>query len=72
MVHRMLTRGILGSFLAAIFAVLVLTNGAQAFPAFKQAVAEAAARDADVAAFYRESAYDHVWTGAGESCGADS
>ncbi len=67
MVHRMLTRGTFGSFLAAIFAVLVLTNSANAFPAFKQAVAEAAARDADVAAFYRESAYEPVWTGEGDS-----
>ncbi|WP_050931712.1 L,D-transpeptidase family protein [Aestuariivita boseongensis] len=31
--------------------------------AFKQAVAEAAARDADVAAFYRGSGFDPIWTG---------
>lgn len=35
----------------------------QAFPAFKQAVAEAASRDGDVAAFYREMKYAPVWTG---------
>ncbi|WP_299369778.1 L,D-transpeptidase family protein [uncultured Tateyamaria sp.] len=31
--------------------------------AFKQAVAEAAARDADIAAFYKANGYDSVWTG---------
>ncbi|MEO0633275.1 MAG: L,D-transpeptidase family protein [Pseudomonadota bacterium] len=31
--------------------------------AFKQAVAEAAARDGDVAAFYRANGYDSIWTG---------
>jgi murein L,D-transpeptidase YcbB/YkuD len=34
--------------------------------AFKQAVAEAAARDDDLAAFYRETGYQPVWTGPGE------
>ncbi len=31
--------------------------------AFKQAVAEAAARDRDIAAFYRENGYTPLWTG---------
>ena len=31
--------------------------------AFKQAVAEAAARDADIAAFYRDTNYQPIWTG---------
>ena len=31
--------------------------------AFKQAVAEAAARDADIAAFYKSTGYDSLWTG---------
>ncbi|ABG32169.1 murein L,D-transpeptidase [Roseobacter denitrificans] len=31
--------------------------------AFKQAVAEAAAQDQDIAAFYRETGYDAIWTG---------
>ncbi|APX13752.1 murein L,D-transpeptidase [Tateyamaria omphalii] len=31
--------------------------------AFKQAVAEAAARDADIAAFYKASGYESLWTG---------
>jgi murein L,D-transpeptidase YcbB/YkuD len=63
----MLTRGFFGAFLAPLLAVFLLSSVAQAFPAFKQAVAEAAARDADVATFYRESAYEPVWTGDGDS-----
>lgn len=35
-------------------------------PAFAQAVAEAAARDEDIAAFYRQTAYAPLWTGTGE------
>ncbi|MEO1777820.1 MAG: L,D-transpeptidase family protein [Pseudomonadota bacterium] len=31
--------------------------------AFKQAVAEAAARDADIAAFYQANGYNSIWTG---------
>ncbi|PSL19327.1 L,D-transpeptidase family protein [Shimia abyssi] len=47
--------------------VLTLSSGtAHAFTAFKQAVAESAARDADVAAFYRENGYEPVWTGPGD------
>ena len=34
--------------------------------AFKQAVAEAAARDDDIAAFYRANGYTPIWTGADE------
>lgn len=34
--------------------------------AFKQAVAEAAARDDAIAAFYRENNYEPIWTGADE------
>lgn len=35
-------------------------------PAFAQAVAEAAARDKDIAAFYRETGYKPLWTGKGQ------
>ncbi|MFT6674399.1 MAG: murein L,D-transpeptidase YcbB/YkuD [Sulfitobacter sp.] len=35
--------------------------------AFKQAVAETAARDEDIAAFYRNTGYTPIWTGAGEA-----
>jgi murein L,D-transpeptidase YcbB/YkuD len=34
--------------------------------AFKQAVAEAASRDDDIAAFYRANGFSPIWTGAGE------
>lgn len=34
--------------------------------AFKQAVAEAASRDEDIAAFYRQNGYAPIWTGAGD------
>ncbi|MBR9841898.1 MAG: L,D-transpeptidase family protein [Rhodobacteraceae bacterium] len=48
---------------------LALTMGGVGTPAraevtaFKQAVAEAAARDADIAAFYRDTNYQPIWTG---------
>ena len=35
--------------------------------AFKQAVAEAASRDEDIAAFYRANGFSPIWTGAGEA-----
>lgn len=35
--------------------------------AFKQAVAETAARDQDIASFYRTNGYTPIWTGAGEA-----
>jgi len=54
---------------AAILAGLLLAfhpSAAKAqVTAFKQAVAEAAARDADVAAFYRGNGYEAIWTGRG-------
>jgi murein L,D-transpeptidase YcbB/YkuD len=37
---------------------------------FKQSVAEAAAADADIAAFYRETGYAPLWIGGGEVFGA--
>ena len=37
------------------------------FSAFKQAVAEAAADDRQIAAFYRETGYDALWTAPGEA-----
>ncbi|MCW8843720.1 MAG: L,D-transpeptidase family protein [Rhodobacteraceae bacterium] len=46
-----------------------MTAGGFAMPAqaevtaFKQAVAEAAARDADIAGFYRDTNYQPIWTG---------
>ena len=55
-----------------IFAIVALTvTTALSVPtvataqvtAFKQAVAEAAARDADIAAFYQANGYNSIWTG---------
>lgn len=64
---RKLTRGFCGSFLTATTAAFFFVAEVQAFPAFKQAVAESAARDTDVATFYREFDYKPVWTGEGDS-----
>ena len=52
---------------AVILAMTVSLSAvpAQAVTAFKQAVAEAAAHDADAAAFYRDRKYAPVWTGEG-------
>lgn len=52
---------------ALMIAALVTTGPASAqVTAFKQAVAEAAAQDEDIAAFYRENDYKALWTGADE------
>jgi murein L,D-transpeptidase YcbB/YkuD len=46
--------------------VLVAATPAQAqVTAFKQALAEAAAQDADIAAFYQSNGYKPIWTGRG-------
>ncbi|MEM6372668.1 MAG: L,D-transpeptidase family protein [Pseudomonadota bacterium] len=45
-----------------LVALLPQTASAQV-TAFKQAVAEAAARDADIAAFYKANGYKSLWTG---------
>ena len=49
-------------------AIVALTPGvAQAqVTAFKQAVAEAASRDSDIATFYRQNGYEPLWTGPGD------
>ncbi|SDW47928.1 L,D-transpeptidase family protein [Roseicitreum antarcticum] len=46
-----------------LFMSSVSMAGAQTFSAFKQAVAEGAAGDTAVSAFYRETGYDSLWTG---------
>ena len=54
--------GVLGLTLALV--LFAVPNGASAqVTAFKQAVAEAAARDADIAAFYKANGYESLWTG---------
>ncbi|MEL7262267.1 MAG: L,D-transpeptidase family protein [Pseudomonadota bacterium] len=44
-------------------ALSVPTAATAQVTAFKQAVAEAAARDADIAAFYQANGYNSIWTG---------
>lgn len=47
--------------------LLAVPRAAQAqVTAFKQAVAEAASRDEDIAAFYRTNGFSPIWTGAGD------
>jgi len=48
--------------MGTIFLALPKTAAAQV-TAFKQAVAEAAARDADISAFYKANGYKSLWTG---------
>ncbi|TKZ21167.1 murein L,D-transpeptidase [Shimia litoralis] len=53
---------------ASCFAVMSLvvslpTTATSQVTAFKQAVAEAAARDSDLAAYYRQNGYQPIWTG---------
>lgn len=51
---------------AAAAATLPVPAGAQV-TAFKQAIAEAAARDRDIATFYRATGYNAIWTGNGSA-----
>ncbi|MEX0371342.1 MAG: murein L,D-transpeptidase [Tateyamaria sp.] len=46
-----------------LFMALTPSTGHAQVTAFKQAVAEAAARDADIAAFYKANGYESLWTG---------
>ena len=48
--------------LALTLAVPAPAQAQRAVPAFAQAVAEAAAMDEDIAAFYRENGYKPIWT----------
>ena len=53
--------------LAMALLLLGFSQGASAqVTAFKQAVAETAARDADIAIFYQASGYESLWTGRSE------
>lgn len=57
----------LSSAMAALYIGLSVslsaTSAAAQVTAFKQSVAESAAKDSDVAAFYREAGYAAIWTG---------
>lgn len=60
------TRPIFLSLKALLLAFLMFVPSGHAdaqVTAFKQAVAEAAARDSDVAEFYKETGYEPIWTG---------
>lgn len=54
-----------GGAAAALLLSGVGTARAQAVPAFKQAVAEGAARDEALSAFYRANDFKGIWTGSG-------
>lgn len=57
-----LSRLLAAFFITVTFAMLPAQAGAQV-TAFKQAVAEAASGDADIAAYYRGAGYAPLWTG---------
>lgn len=60
--------GILSLAVGALMAFALWAGQAQAqVTAFKQAVAEAASDDDDIAAFYRQTSYAPIWTGAGDA-----
>lgn len=48
-----------------VFASVCATPGFTQVTAFKQSIAESAAKDSDLAAFYRDASYEPVWTGKG-------
>lgn len=63
---RTLTRSGIVRFVFAFASIVLIALPAQIraeIPAFKQAVAEAAALDRDIADFYRETGYAPIWTG---------
>ncbi|MGC3937227.1 L,D-transpeptidase family protein [Roseobacter sp. EG26] len=55
----------LASLLLVVSSLSIPTPVRAQVTAFKQAVAEAAARDKDIAAFYQSNAYEGIWTGKG-------
>jgi len=55
-----------GLVLAVVAGAAVAAPAEAGITAFKQAVAEAASEDRDIAAFYRENGFSAVWTGAGD------
>ena len=54
----------LGALAPAAVSVMPTSASAQMFPAFRQAVAEGVAENRSLSAFYRETGYAAVWTGA--------
>lgn len=66
---RLLTRGLAVAAFAAALTAAPAPVSAQV-TAYKQAIAEAAWDDSDVAAFYRENGYRPIWTGEGDQARA--
>ncbi len=64
---RKLTRHLLMPMAVALLTFGVPQGAAAGVTAFKQAVAEGAARDDDLSAYYRSTGYGALWTGTGES-----
>ncbi|MBW4708921.1 L,D-transpeptidase family protein [Roseobacter sp. YSTF-M11] len=56
---------VLASFVFVVSTFLIPAPALAQGTAFKQAVAEAAARDKDIAAFYQANGYEGIWTGKG-------
>jgi len=64
---RILAQGVRGTGMAIFVAgALIAAPAAAGITAFKQAVAEAASSDRDIAAFYRSNGFAAVWTGTGD------
>lgn len=63
LIHSGFARLFSGFFVAVLLLASVPAQARAEVTAFKQAVAEAAAMDRDLAAFYREADYAPVWTG---------
>jgi murein L,D-transpeptidase YcbB/YkuD len=64
MTHRMFRLTTILAFSLMVMGLFVSPKPAMAqVTAFKQAVAEAAARDKDIAAFYQANGYKSIWTG---------
>ncbi len=60
-------RGFLSAFLVIAAVVFAPAPVAAQLTAFKQAVAEAASSDTDIAAFYQSNDYQPIWTGSGDA-----
>ncbi|MCP9482185.1 L,D-transpeptidase family protein [Shimia sp. CNT1-13L.2] len=61
--HSLRRHFVIAGFVLAAHGGLLATPAQAELTAFKQAVAETAARDADIAKFYRENGYRPIWTG---------